>query len=112
MSEGDVVNACIRLLLLWQCEAHRNNSGGLKDANGRWVRFGKKGSGDILACSPHGRWVEIECKWGRNEASDDQLARADIIRSKGGIFLFVRNNTEELEKHKDRILAIPTWSHP
>lgn len=112
MSEGHVVNASIRLLMAWQCEAHRNNSGALKSEAGHWVRFGLKHSGDIIGCSPKGRYLEIECKWGANQATDGQLERAALIQSKGGIFLFVRNNTAELEAHKDRILATPNWSHP
>lgn len=112
MSEGHVVSACIKLLLYWQCDIIRNNSGGLRDATGRMVRFGKKGSGDILAISPHGRWIEIECKWGKGSTSPEQIERQKLVQSKGGVYLFVRNTTEELENHKDRILAMPSWSHP
>jgi len=112
MSESQVVNACIRLLLLWGCAAHRNNSGAIKTDKGHYIRFGLKGSGDILACSPHGRFIEVECKFGRNEASPEQIERQKLVLSKGGVYLFVRNNTAELEANKDRILAKPSWSHP
>ena len=112
MSEGHVVSACIKLLFLWGCAPHRNNSGGLKDQTGRVVRFGKKGSGDILAVSPHGRWIEIECKFGNGLVSPEQIDRQKLVQSKGGVYLFVRNNTAELEAHKDRILAKPSLSHP
>jgi hypothetical protein len=98
--------------MLWGCEAIRNNTGAFKTEKGHYVRFGKKGSGDILAVSPFGRWIEIECKWGKGEPTFDQLERQKLVQSKGGIYLLVRNNTEELERHKDRILAKPNWSHP
>lgn len=112
MSEGHVVNACIRLLMLWGCKPMRHNTGAFKTEKGHYVRFGLKGSGDIIACSPSGRYIEIECKFGRNDLSPEQQERQKLIQSVGGIFLVVRNNTEELEAHKDRILAAPNWSHP
>jgi hypothetical protein len=112
MSEGHVVKACIQLLILWKCDIIRNNTGAVKTEHGAYLRFGKKGSGDILALSPHGRWVELECKFGRGATSPEQDARQKLVQSMGGVYLFVRNNTAELEAHKNRILAIPQWSHP
>lgn len=111
-AEGQVVNDCIRWLLLHGCKVHRNNSGALKDATGRWVRFGLKGSGDIVGCSPTGRYLEFECKAGKGEMSEHQIERQKLIMSTGGIYLIVRDSIDTLEKHKERILATPNWSHP
>lgn len=112
MSEGHVIKACIEWLHWHGFDIIRNNSGGLKDHTGRTVRFGKKGSGDILALSPFGRWCEIECKFGKGEVSEHQIARQKLVTSKGGVYIICRNSADELEVHKDRILAKPNWSHP
>lgn len=112
MSEGHVIKACIQLLYLWGCDVIRNNSGAVKTEAGHYFRFGKKGSGDILALSPFGRWIEVECKDGKGVVSEEQLARQKLVKSKGGVFIICRDSADELEVHKDRILAKPNWSHP
>lgn len=112
MSEGKVVAACIQLLCLWGCNTIRNNTGAIKTEKGSYFRFGKKGSGDILAISPSGRWVEIEAKFGHNTMSPEQIERQKTVNAMGGVYIVVRNNTEELERHKDRILAKAVWTNP
>lgn len=111
MSEGHVIKACIQLLCLWKCDIIRNNSGAIKTAAGHWLRFGKKDSGDIIACSPYGRWIEIECKYKAGAVRIGQEARQRLIQSMGGVYLIARDNTRALEEHKEEILARPSWAY-
>jgi hypothetical protein len=60
-----------------------NNTGALKDATGRVVRYGLIGSSDIIACIK-GRFVGVECKVGRDRLSEQQHRfRAWIDRNQG-----------------------------
>ena len=68
------------------------------------VRVGKKGSGDIIACSPHGRWIEVECKFGHNRQSPEQKARQLEIERRKGVYV-VAYDVHDLESRKADILA-------
>lgn len=59
--------------------AWRNNTGVMK-AGRRFVRFGLKGSGDILAVLPNGRFLSIEVKSNGEPISKDQTEFMDGIR--------------------------------
>jgi hypothetical protein len=67
-----------------------NNTGALKDATGRLVRYGLVGSPDILACIK-GRFVGIECKVGRDWQKPAQKAFAAALTRAGGIYLLARS---------------------
>ena len=110
--EGGVKNACIRWLCLHGCDVISNTTGSAyreyttKGGEQRSYRinFGKKGSGDILACSPTGKWVEIETKAGKNGQEPDQILRQQEIEKRGGIYILARS-TDDLEARKSDILA-------
>lgn len=110
--EGHVVKACIQWLMAHGCDCIRNNSGSAyrkaKDKAGNtrewYIRFGKEGSGDIVACSPKGRWLEIECKATRGKQSPEQIVRQHEIERRGGIYILARS-IDELEARKAEILA-------
>ena len=104
MSEGHVKSACIQLLNLWGCDAISNTSGGVKTDKGYFIRFGKKGSGDILALAPGGKWVEVECKFGKNNLQSEQKLRKILVENLGGIYI-VAHSIEDLEKRKSDILT-------
>lgn len=90
MGESDLVRACLKLLELRGILAWRNNTGGFKDVTGRLVRFGKVGSGDILAVLPtSGRFLSIECKVGSNKPTAPQRAWAADINENGGLAVVV-----------------------
>jgi hypothetical protein len=62
-TEAFVQRRTLEWLALAGVFAWRNNTGALLDANGRLVKFGKRGSADIIAVlPPHGRHAEFECK--------------------------------------------------
>jgi hypothetical protein len=108
MSESQLVAACIQLLCLWGCDVIRQNTGAIKTDKGHYVRFGKKGLGDITALSPHGRWVEVEAKVKNNPLSDDQVRRKLIVEKNKGLYIVCRDDVSELERLKGQILA-KTW---
>lgn len=111
MSEGMVVKACIEWLCLHGCDIIRNNTGAFKKSYRRndgstaeyHVRVGKKGSGDILACSPYGRWIEVEAKFGKNGQQPEQVLRQQQIESRGGVYIVARS-IDDLETRKADIL--------
>jgi hypothetical protein len=112
MKEGHIVKACMDWLYVHGCDPIRNNSGSAyrraKDKAGNtrewYIRFGKKGSGDILACSPKGRWLEVECKVAKGQQQPEQVARQVEIERRGGIYVLARG-VEDLEARKQEILS-------
>ena len=74
------------------------NSAGARQIGGRWVSFGAVGSGDVLAVIlPHGRLLSVECKVGKNVATDHQLAWITAVNAAGGVAGVVRG-LGELER--------------
>ncbi|HXG35722.1 MAG TPA: DUF551 domain-containing protein, partial [Dehalococcoidia bacterium] len=112
VSESSRLGTLIRTLFWMRCEAIRNNSGSFKQTyttksgavHERWIRFGKKGSGDAIACSPYGRYIEAECKTDSGELSPEQQARRELIESKHGVYVLYRT-PEDIEARKADILA-------
>ena len=89
--EGAVVNACIRWLYAYGCYVWRNNTGSYKTESGQHVSYGKKGSADIIGIMPDGRFIAIECKYGKNDLSACQEEFRDRILEKGGVFITARS---------------------
>lgn len=74
--------------------AWRNNTGALPNQQGRKIRFGKKGSGDILGLVAGGRFLALECKRPGEEPTEAQLAFGAAVRAKGGFYAVVRSVQE------------------
>lgn len=116
MAEGTVLKACIQRLCYYGCDIIRNQTGSAyrksKNKAGitkQWyIQFGKKGSGDIVACSPFGRWIEVETKFGNNGQTIEQKARQQIIESLGGVYILARS-VDDIDSRADDILAKPQW---
>ena len=75
----------------------RNNTGAVRVGSGRFMHFGKKGSSDILAILPGGRFLAVECKAPDGRLSLEQREFLERIRDLGGMALVVRS-WEELDK--------------
>lgn len=75
-------------LTLW-----RNNTGALKDANGRAVRFGLAvGSSDLIGIlAPAGRLVALEVKTATGRTSPEQDLFLALVRRRGGFAAVVRS---------------------
>lgn len=70
------------------CFVWRNNTGCMK-SGGRFVKFGKLGSGDVIGMTSTGRFISIENKSNGEPVSNSQAEFANWTRAKGGIALFV-----------------------
>jgi hypothetical protein len=76
----------------------RNNTGALKNAGGRLVRFGKKDSPDFLGIDPKtGRMLGIECKAPGESLREGQRQFLDMINRCSGIGICV-HSVDELEE--------------
>ncbi len=65
--------------------AWRNNTGTIF-SNGRWISFGKKGSGDIFVIvKPTGRLLSVEAKVACRKGTDNQEAWMAMVREAGGV---------------------------
>lgn len=98
--ESGVLYACIRLLHFWGCDVTRCNTGSMTKTytskktgitKSHYVRFGKKGMGDIIACSPHGRWIEVETKAEKGKQSPEQIDRQHEIERRKGVYILARS---------------------
>lgn len=70
--------------------AWSNNTGVLRDANNRPVRYGLNGSSDVIAII-RGRFVGIEAKVGRDKQRPNQARFAEAVRKAGGVYILARS---------------------
>jgi len=70
--------------------AWKNNTGALPVGN-RFVRYGRRGSPDILGVVKGGGFFGIECKVGRDRLSADQLEFCRRVRELGAIYIEARD---------------------
>lgn len=111
-AEKGITNACLELLWTWNVFCWRNNTGGFlrtykrKDnSEGRsFIRFGYKGSGDIIGLTNKtGRFLAVENKTVNGQLDDDQEKFRDYVLSRGGVYILARG-TDTLELHKKIII--------
>lgn len=95
MAESEVVRQCLTYLELRGIMAWRNNTG-----KRMGLSFGTKGSGDIIGLLPGGRFLSVECKYGRGKQSSDQVRFADGINANGGQAIVVYSLAELEDKLK------------
>jgi hypothetical protein len=82
--ESGVLSAAIQTLQIYGFICIRNNSGAARTGTGRLVRFGSPGSADIIACSPAGRFVAVECKRPGGQLTGPQRDWLEKITRSGG----------------------------
>lgn len=100
MTHGDLVRE-ILLAVSPLGMAWSNNTGVLRDATNRPVRYGLPGSSDVIAIV-RGRFVGIEAKVGKDRQRQNQADFATAVRRAGGIYILARSvddvlNTLKLE---------------
>lgn len=84
-SEANVLNDCLVALSNAGAMVWRQNTGVLKDARGRPVRFGLcVGSSDIIGICPDGVFLAVECKTQKGRATDKQLTFIRNVQKQGG----------------------------
>jgi hypothetical protein len=90
----------MKLLELFGFEVWRNNA---IPVRGR--RFiGKKGRGDILGVSPHGLFLNVECKRPGEEPTDEQRDFIALVEKRGGYGVCVES-VEQLHAYLIRRMA-------
>lgn len=77
-----------------------NNTGAVKNENGQFIKFGKKGSADIiLILPPNGRHVECEAKTGSGVQNKNQkIHQKYVVEKNGGAYIVFRSTAELLAK--------------
>jgi len=108
MKESLVVNACIRWLHTHNVKHWRNNTGAVKTESGAWIRFGDKGSPDIMCRVPVtigaktlATLVGIECKSEKGKLNPNQLAWKQAHEKDGGIYILARSLDDIIQnKHE------------
>ena len=84
-SEANVLNDCMIALSKAGAKVFRNNTGALKDRDGRLVRYGLcPGSSDIIGVTKDGLFIAVECKTYKGKPTEKQLRFLECIRSMGG----------------------------
>jgi hypothetical protein len=99
--EGAVLSAILEYLEIRGVFAWRNNTGAVKveaQHGARFVRFGKKGSSDILGVLDDSRFLAIEVKGPKGKATFEQLDFLAEVAKRGGV-AFVARSIEDVDRH-------------
>ena len=88
---GRTKAAVLRYLNRCGLFAWNNLSGAVRIAPDRWVKFGRKGSSDIIGVLPDGRFLAVEVKSIKSRLAPEQSAFLDKIRGLGGLAIVIRD---------------------
>ena len=89
--EGRVLTGCLNYLKVKGIYHWRNSVGAVRVGPGRFMRFGKVGSSDILGCLTGGRFLAVEVKASKGRLSPEQREFLETIKSLGGLSVVVRS---------------------
>lgn len=96
--EGAVLNSILDYLRIRHVFAWRNNTGATKirtPGGDRFIRYGLKGSSDILGILDDGRFLAIEVKAPAGRVTQEQKDFLESIRKRGGV-AFVARSVEDV----------------
>ena len=102
--EGAVLRDCLALLKMMGIFHWRNNTGAVNTPSGGFIRFGSKGSADILALR-NGKFLAVECKAQKGKPTPEQLAWGQTVKEHGGYWCCVRSASELAEFIRDHLGA-------
>ena len=94
-SEADIQRTILDYLKLHRIFHWRNNSGAIKTGK-RFIRYGCKGSPDIIALH-RGQFVGIEVKGPGEDQTEDQLAFEQCVTKSGNRYIVARS-LEDVER--------------
>jgi hypothetical protein len=112
--ETDCQKEIIAFLERVGCYVWRNNSGVAK-TGGRFVRYGKPGSSDIIGISPSGLFMAVEIKSNgepltleKNKGEDSQEYFLRRIADKGGISIIAESIADIVNEYEVTRFLLPT----
>jgi len=89
--EGIILAGCLRYLQRQNVYHWRNSTGAVRIGPGRFMRFGKVGSSDILGVLPGGKILCVECKAQGGRLTPEQKQFIQDVRDLGGVCLVVKH---------------------
>lgn len=93
--ENDLTNAALQYLQMRGAYVWRNNTGAYKPDDGkRYIRYGYRGSSDILGITMDGRLIACEVKSQFGTVSAYQKAFLEEVTSRGGVGVVIRANQD------------------
>jgi hypothetical protein len=95
--EGSIKKSILSFLELNGIFCWNNPTGAVQIKPGRFMRFGKVGSADIVGILPGGRFLAVEVKTDKGRLSDEQAEFIADIRRLGGLAVIARS-TLDVEK--------------
>lgn len=98
--ENEVKNACLRWLHERGIFAWRNNTG-MAWIGDHPIRFGLKGSADIIGLLPDGRFLAVEAKAASGRQSPDQKTFEENVRKNNGVYVLAYDVTDLEEALRD-----------
>lgn len=104
MAHNEAHNALVRMALQQLAvngyTAWPQQTGVWFTEEGRPVRYGKKGGGDIvIILAPHGKYCEAEAKTGTGRQSENQKKHQEYaVERNGGIYILFRSVDELLNR--------------
>lgn len=117
IAERDVKASCIQLLEQWGLHVIRNNTGLFskiyKNISGgtsrNWIHSGLEGSGDLLACTKTGKWLEVEVKGTKGTQRPEQKLRQQHVERFGGIYILARSLDDIIARQREIIGEVRQW---
>jgi len=97
LTETETNQQYVAYLETMGCFVWRNNTGMLK-SGGRFVRFGKIGSGDVIGMTAKGQFISVENKSNGESVSKAQEEFACLVRLNNGIAFFVKSLDDLIEQ--------------
>lgn len=92
-----LVKLALEELAIAGYKAWKNNTGAKKTETGGFIKYGKKGSADILVVlAPWGRHVEAEAKTGEAKQNKNQKIHQNFVVENQGAAYFVFHDIPEL----------------
>ena len=100
-SEKDIQRAILDWLAVHRIFHYRQNTGGFRDSQNHFYRFGHVGAPDIVAVVD-GRYVGIEVKGPKGRQREEQKQFQQDLERAGGVYVLARG-LEEVEEAISRI---------
>lgn len=97
ITEKQIQQASLDWLALNRIFAWRNNTGAYK-IEGRFIRFGHKGSSDILGILPDGKFLAIEIKGKNGRITIEQDEFLKRINDNGGVGFVAHDLNDVINK--------------